>query len=78
MEIKPNNIPVEVEPVKKLKTANLKVYMRNYYDSIKEDVLKKERCRKCGGIYSKTNKNKHIKTKKHAFYNLTDFEYKDT
>ena len=40
---------------------------RETYEDKKEEINKKLNC-PCGGKYTKTNKSKHVKTKKHLKY----------
>lgn len=53
------------------KTTDMKAYMSDYMKTYRENnkdkLYDKIRCEICGGIYMKTNKSHHFKTKTHQF-----------
>ncbi len=48
------------------KTADMREYMKQYYMDNKDEVFnKKYNCEICGGKYTHSNRNHHMKRKKH-------------
>ena len=64
---KENNIDKKQNTISSTtKTHNIEQYRKDYFNSKKEYFSEKLICSDCGGLYARSNKNNHIKTKKHV------------
>ena len=49
----------------KVKTKNMNEYRKKYFEKHKDYLCEKITCPNCGGIFSRTNKSNHLKSKRH-------------